>query len=125
MSRTLHVVTARNTTESSKMVKLIKLTDLLFFRFDKTLKDPLEVAQSLLKIVCSDPREKNRILIFIGNIFRLYIVILAILSAINLFYSTDIWMFASTFEGFMVAVQVGSKCCLAMEYFCNLTIAVG
>lgn len=99
------------------MVRLIRLADLMFFRLHRTSKDPVEVAQALLGIVCSDPREKSRIITFVGNIFRVYIVILGILSATNLYFSSDIWMFASTFEGFMVAVQVSSKYCPEKNVF--------
>lgn len=80
--------------------------DLLLFRLHKIYNDPVDVALHFLDYICSNPLQRNRCARLTGNIFRIYIVLLCILSVIQLGLANDVWEFASTFEGLMIAIQV-------------------
>lgn len=88
------------------MAKLQRFVDMFLFRLHKVSNDPLEVAHDFLGWVCSNPLQSNIFAIIVGNTFRIYIVLLAVLVFINLFHAHDIWAFATTIEGFTVALQV-------------------
>lgn len=88
------------------MSRQISWKDLILWRLHKVCNDPLEVSQVFLGYICSNPREKNKCTVFIGNIFRVYIILISFLSVFNLFLTTDIWELASTIEGIMVCLQV-------------------
>lgn len=88
------------------MAKLFTITDLFTCGLHKKLEDPITIALNFLNVIWSDPFERNVLIKCLGHIFRVYIILLGILSVADLCFVTDIWRFASNIEGLMIALQV-------------------
>lgn len=91
------------------MSKVNRFVDLILWRLHIVYRDPLDVAHDFLGFVWSGPLQTNPFVLFLGNTFRVYLVILISLTAIKLFHINDIWQGANIIEGFMIALQVKER----------------